>query len=137
LPVYGTAGQMQGPTILRGYAVEAWGVWALLVVTVGAVAVAAVTRHRAVALALGISSAVGQAIRLVVPAAVPQSPGFGLQPGAVVQLVLVLALLGGAVLLGVQAGRIREVDAARSDAVFADAAERSGRRPGMMGPGNK
>src|SRR5699024_11010243 len=98
----------QGPTILRGYAVEAWGVWALLLVTVAAVGVAAVTRHGSIAFALGAAAAVGQAIRLVVPAAVPDSPGFGLHPGAVVQVVLVLALLGGAVVLAVRAGRIRD-----------------------------
>ncbi len=109
LPVYGTAGQIQGPTILQGYTVQAWGAWAVLLAAIGAVAAAAVTRHRWVVLACGVAAAGVQAVRLVVPASVPEAAGFGLRPGAVVQAVLIVALLGGAVALAARAARIRTV----------------------------
>lgn len=118
LPVYATSGQIQAPTILRGYAVGAWGVWAVLVVTVAAVGAAAIARARAVAAALCVAAALMQAIRLVVPAGVPGAAGFGLRAGFVVQAVLVAALLAGAVLLAVLVGRIRELDAARFGTPF-------------------
>jgi hypothetical protein len=111
LPVYGTAGQLQGPTVLRGYAVQAWGVWAALIVTVAAVGAAAVTRSRWGALAAGLAAAAVQAMRLVVPQGVTHASGFGLRPGAVVQAVLVLALIVGGVLLAVRAGGVRDLDA--------------------------
>ncbi len=122
LPVYGTSGQTQGPAILRGYAVQAWGVWALLLVTIGALVAAAVTRHRWVALTLGLAAAAVQATRLVVPEGVRQTAGFGLRPGVAVQGVLVLALIGGAIVLADRAGRITELDAAGYDSAFVGAA---------------
>lgn len=118
LPVYGTAGQIQGPTILRGYAVDAWGVWALVLATVGALAAAALSRRRWVTLTLALAAAVLQATRLVIPAGVTGAAGFDLEPGFYLQAVLVLALLAAAVVLAARTGRIREWDAAGFDAAF-------------------
>lgn len=115
LPVFDTAGQVRGPSLLRGYTVETWGVWALVLATIGALAGAAVTRRRWVALALGLAAAAVQAVRLVIPAGVPELTGFGWRPGAVLQLVLVLALIVGAVLLAERAGRVVERDDAGFD----------------------
>ena len=139
LPVYTSNGELQGPTILRGYTVETWGVWALLVATIGALAGAAVTRSRWVALALGLAAAAVQGVRLVVPAGLPGTAGFAVRPGAVVQAVLVLALVVGAVVLSVRAARIREVDGAdpvpgrggpvRRAAVDAASSQQGGRTP--------
>ena len=107
LPVYGTGGELQGPTIL--HTAQSWGTWTLLAVTLGAVAVAAVTWHAAVALAVGVAAAAAQGMRLVLAFVVRDATGFALRPGAVLQAVLVLALLGAAVVLAVRAGRVRVI----------------------------
>jgi hypothetical protein len=110
LPSYGTSGQIQAPTVLRGYAVGAWGVWAVLIVTGVAAGLAAITRDRAVTVALCVAAAAVQAVRMVVPDRVSDAAGFGLRAGFVVQALLVLALLAAAVLFGLLVGRIRDAD---------------------------
>jgi hypothetical protein len=110
LPSYGTSGQIQAPTVLRGYAVGAWGVWAVLIVTVVAVGLAAMSRDRTVTVALCVAAAAVQAVRMVVPDRVSDAAGFGLRGGFVVQALLVLALLAAAVAFGLLVGRIRDAD---------------------------
>jgi hypothetical protein len=109
LPVYVTAGGVPGPTILHGYTVQSWAPWALLLVTLGALAGAAVTWHRPVALALGVAAVAAQGMRLLLAAAMRDATGFALRPGAVLQAILVLALLAATVVLAARAGRVRTI----------------------------
>ena len=86
LPMFSTSGQISSPTILRGFAVDTWGVWAILLVILGALIAATLNGHRRVVLGLLLGAALVAAVRLVVPAHVSQATGFALRPGYAVQV---------------------------------------------------
>ncbi len=110
LPVYSTAGQITSPTILHVYAVDTWGVWAILAVVIGAAWGSALSRRPAVAIALCLSAAAVSGLRLIVPSGVTGATGFEYGIGRWVQAVLVLALVLAAAVFGLLASRITEVD---------------------------
>lgn len=110
LPVFTTAGQIQSPTIVRVYAVDAWGAWAVLLAVLGAIWGSALTRRPSVAIALCLGAAAVSAVRLVIPKTDRGADGFAVALGFAVQIVLVAALVAAAGVFAVLAHRIREFD---------------------------
>jgi hypothetical protein len=139
LPTFATSGQISSPTILRGYAVDTWGVWAILIAAVGALIAATVAGRPVLALGLLIGAALVAAVRLIIPAHVDEATGFALRPGYVVQAVLVLALATAGLLIARNAARIVRVPVDAYGAVFLDAApvraKGSDRRAGAAATG--
>ena len=121
LPTFATSGQISSPTILRGYAVDTWGVWAMLLATIGALIAATLADRPVLVLGLLLGAALVAAVRMVIPAHVEDATGFGLRPGYAVQAVLVLALASAALLLARNAARIVRVPVDTYGSVFLDA----------------
>lgn len=92
LPTYRT---LQGPsaTLLGGFALDTWGVWALLGVTLGALVCAALDGRPAVVGAFPAASAAVVALRLLVPASVRSGPDFSTAAGTAGSWVLVAVLV--------------------------------------------
>lgn len=142
LPMFATSGQISSPTILSGYAVDTWGVWAILLAAAGALIAATLAGRPVLVLGLLIGAALVAAVRLIIPAHVDQAAGFALRPGYVVQAVLVLALAVAGLLIARNASRIVRVPVDTFGAVFLDAAPARGqgsaadRRPQRDAPGH-
>ena len=130
LPTFATSGQISSPTILRGYAVDTWGVWAILLATIGALIAATLADRPVLVLGLLLGAALVAAVRLVIPAHVEAAAGFGLRPGYVLQAVLVVALAAAALLIARNAARIVRVPVDTYGSVFLDAT-----RSGAKGSG--
>ncbi len=108
VPVYAVAGRA-GPTILNGYTIATWGVWAALLATVGAAIMAAVTTTRAVVIGAMAAAVTVQAMRLVV-AVERRADGVHVGVGTGAQILFVLILAVATVILALRVGRIRLVD---------------------------
>ncbi|WP_205260582.1 hypothetical protein [Nakamurella leprariae] len=98
LPTHRTAAG-GGPTLLTGYDLAAWGVWAVVLAGVGALVAAAVTTRPAVAAGALVAAAVVLAQRTWIPAAVRDDPGSATAAGWWIGWLAVAALLVAAVLL--------------------------------------
>jgi len=108
LPTYHT---LQGPsaTLLGGFALDTWGVWALLGVTLGALLCATLDGRTAVAGAFPAAAAAIVALRLLVPESVRSGSDFSTAAGTVWTWVLVGVLLVGAAAMAVLARQVPRV----------------------------
>jgi hypothetical protein len=109
LPLFATGGQISSPTILQGYSVDIWGVWAILLVVLAALVAGTLAGRPSVVLGLMLGAALVAAVRLVIPVHVSAAAGFGLRPGYAVQVVVVVALVAAAFLMARNASRITRV----------------------------
>ncbi len=98
LPTYRT---LLGPsaTLLGGFALDTWGIWALLGVTVGALVYATVDGRPAVVGAFPVAAAAVVALRLLVPDSVRSGPDFSSAAGTVCTWVLVAVLVVAAAVM--------------------------------------
>ncbi|MEP6561225.1 MAG: hypothetical protein ABJD68_09155 [Nakamurella sp.] len=94
-------------TLVNGYDLDTWGLWALGIGSIGAVWAGALTRRATVAAALLVAAAALVCQPLFVPAAFRAVPGFELSVGFWAGGVTVLALLVAAGYFGRAAGRVQ------------------------------
>jgi hypothetical protein len=94
-------------TLINGYDLDSWGLWALAIGSIGAVWAAVLTRRAAVAVALLVAAAAVLCQPLFVPAVVRLLPGFELGVGFWVAGGTVLVLLLAAGYFGRAAGRVQ------------------------------
>lgn len=109
LPVYRTA-QGTSATVLVGYQVNSWGVFALAAGAIAAGWLAARAVAVSAAIAFALVGAALLAVRLVIPAAVRAQDGFAVRAGLVAGYVGAAAFVVGAVVLAVSTARIRMID---------------------------
>jgi hypothetical protein len=109
LPLFATAGQISSPTILQGFSIDIWGVWAILLAALAALLAAVLAGRPSVVLGLLLGAALAAAVRLVIPARVSSAAGFALRPGYVVQAVAVAGLLAAALIVARHSSRITRV----------------------------
>jgi hypothetical protein len=109
LPVYGFLGRAASSTLLLGYDLDTWGVWAVAIAACGALWVAALTTRPAVAGTLLLAAAAVVVQPLIIPAAIRNQPGFGLQAGFWCGIVVVVLLVAAAPLFSVATRRVAVV----------------------------
>lgn len=107
LPVYGYLVRPASSTLILGYELDTWGVWAIALAACGAVWAAALTRRVQVAVALLVAAAAVVVQPLLVPAVIQAEPGFAFRAGLWVGAVTVVALIVVAGYFAVVVGRIR------------------------------
>ena len=112
LPVYGYLGRSASSTLVLGYELDTWGVWAIALAACGGVWAAALTRRPPLAAALLVSAACVVVQPLIVPAVIRAEPGFAFGPGFWAGIVAVVALLVAAGYFAVVSGRVRIDDRA-------------------------
>jgi hypothetical protein len=110
LPVYSYLGRAASSTLLVGYDLGTWGVWAIAVATCGALWAAASTARPGVAATLLVAAAAVVVQPLILPTAIRVLPGFGVDFGFWVGIVVVTALLIAAPYFWITAGRVRLLD---------------------------
>lgn len=120
LPVYSYLARGASATLILGYELDTWGVWAVAISAVAAIWAAALTRRPGVAAAYLISAAAVVVQPLVVPGAVRAQPGFALGAGFWAGIVTVIALLSGAAVFAVMARRVRLIDQSALAAMLSD-----------------
>jgi len=106
LPIYRSL-TGSSSTLVNGYDLDTWGLWALAIGSIGAVWAAAFTRRAGIAAALLASAAAVVGQPLFVPAAVRDVPGFELSIGFWVCMATVVVLVLAAGYFGRVAGRVR------------------------------
>ena len=111
LPVY-SVGLARSSTLLVGYDLDAWGIWAVALAVAIACWAATLTRRPAVAVGYLVAAAAVAAVPLIVPGAVLDAPGFAWGPGLWVGGALVVALLAAAPVFAADARRVRTLDVA-------------------------
>ncbi|MET0965164.1 MAG: hypothetical protein ABWZ02_02140 [Nakamurella sp.] len=94
-------------TLVNGYDLDTWGLWALAIGSIGAVWVAAYTRRAGIAAALLVAAAAVVGQPLVVPAVVRAAPGFELSIGFWAGVGTVVILVLSALYFAQAAGRVR------------------------------
>jgi hypothetical protein len=94
-------------TLVNGYDLDTWGLWALAIGSIGAVWAAALTRRAGVTATLLVAAAAVVGQPLFVPAAVRAVPGFELAIGFWVGIATALVLVLTAGYFGRIAGRVR------------------------------
>lgn len=107
VPIWSTLGRGSASTLLFGYAVDTWGLWAVAVAVIAAVWTAARTVRPDVAVAAPVAAAAVAVQPLLVPAAVRDQVGFAWGAGLWLVGALVVLLVVAAPLFGLQARRIR------------------------------
>ena len=113
VPVYSTV-LGDSATLLVGFALDTWGVWAMLAVLLGALVYAVIDRRLPVVAAFPAAAAAVAGLRLLVPAAVSAAPGYRTAGGAPLTWALVVALLaaGGAMAVLVRRITVAPLEAA-------------------------
>ena len=151
LPAYSYLGRSRSSTLLVGYDLDSWGMWAVAGAVVGAVWAAALTRRPSAATGHLLAAAAVVIQPLIVPGAVREEAGFTLGAGFFVGAILLIALVAAAPVFAALAARVRtaevaswsgdnaaqEVSSAAPAAARAVADRRPAGRTGPAGPGSK
>ncbi len=129
LPAY-SVGLTRSSTLLLGYDLDTWGVWAVALAVVGAVWAASLTRRPAVAVTYPLAAAAVVVQPLIVPGPVRDASGFAWGPGLWAGGILLIALIAAAPVFAAAARRVSTLDVATwardlPDAVTADVTRQS------------
>lgn len=105
VPVYTTV-LGDSATLLVGFALDTWGVWAMLAVLLGGLVYAVVDRRLLVVAAFPAAAAAVAGLRLLVPGVVSAAPGYRTAAGTGLTWALVAALLAAGVAMALLVRRI-------------------------------
>jgi hypothetical protein len=110
LPVYSYLGITASSTLLIGYDLGTWGVWAVAIAACGGLWTAALSGRPAVVVSLLVSAAAVVVQPLILPSSVRALPGFGLDIGFWMGIVLVVLLIAAAPYFWFSTRRVRLLD---------------------------
>lgn len=110
LPRYGYLGRNRSATLILGYDIDTWGIWAIALAVVAAVWAGVAARRADIAAALPVSAAAVAVQPLLLSDAVRAEPGFALSAGYWAVIAVVVTLLVAAPVFAAAARRIRTSD---------------------------